>query len=34
VVLENASDGATLAWTSAHTVRAVSDGKLFELAVP
>jgi len=34
VVLENASDGAALAWTDAHTVRAVSDGKLYEIAVP
>jgi hypothetical protein len=34
VVLENASDGAALAWTSARTVRAVSDGKLFEITVP
>jgi hypothetical protein len=34
VVLENASDGAALAWTDAHTVRAVSDGKLFEIQVP
>ncbi len=34
VVLENASDGAALAWTDAHTVRAVSDGTLFEIQVP
>jgi len=34
IALENASDGAALAWTSAHTVRAVSDGKLFEITVP
>ncbi|HLM18066.1 MAG TPA: hypothetical protein VK549_09620 [Acidimicrobiia bacterium] len=34
VVLENASDGAALAWTSAHVVRAVSDGELFEITVP
>jgi hypothetical protein len=34
VVLENAGDGAALAWTDDHTVRAVSDGKLYDLAVP
>ena len=34
VVLEHASDGAALAWTDAHTVRAVSDGKLYEIEVP
>jgi hypothetical protein len=34
VVLENASSGAALSWTDAHTVRAVSDGKLYEIAVP
>jgi hypothetical protein len=34
VVLEDASDGAALAWTDAHTVRAVNDGKLFEIHVP
>jgi hypothetical protein len=34
VVLENASDGATLAWTDDHTVRAISDGKLYDIAIP
>jgi hypothetical protein len=34
VVLENASDGAALAWTDTHTVRAVSDGKLYDIPVP
>jgi hypothetical protein len=34
VVLENASDGAALAWTSAHTVRVVSGGVLSDLTVP
>ena len=34
VVLENASDGVALVWTDAHTVRAVSDGKLYEIKVP
>jgi hypothetical protein len=34
VVLEHATDGAALAWTGAHTVRVVSDGKLFEITVP
>ena len=28
VVLENATDGAALAWTNAHTVRIVSNGVL------
>jgi hypothetical protein len=34
VVLENASDGAALAWTDTRTVRAVSDGKLYDITVP
>jgi hypothetical protein len=34
VVLDSASAGAALAWTDAHTVRAVSDGRLYEIAVP
>lgn len=34
VVLENGGDGAALAWTNAHAVRAVSDGKLYEIEVP
>ncbi len=34
VVLENAADGAALAWTDAHTVRAVSGGKLYEITAP
>jgi len=34
VVLENASSGAALAWTDGRTVRAVSDGKLYEITVP
>jgi hypothetical protein len=34
VVLENASDGAALAWTDTHTVRAVSGGDLYDIAVP
>jgi hypothetical protein len=34
VVLENASEGAALAWTDDHTVRAVSDSKLYDIAVP
>jgi hypothetical protein len=34
VVLENASDDAALAWTSAHTVRVVSGGILSDLTVP
>jgi hypothetical protein len=33
VVLENAGDGAALAWTDAHTVRAVAGGNLYEIAV-
>lgn len=33
VVLENADDGA-LVWTDAHTVRAVSGGELFDIAIP
>lgn len=34
VVLEGSSPGSALAWTSAHTVRAVSDGKLFDITIP
>jgi hypothetical protein len=34
VVVEHASEGAALAWTDAHTVRAVSDGELFDIPVP
>jgi hypothetical protein len=34
VVLEYATDGAALTWTSAHTVRVVSGGALSELTVP
>jgi hypothetical protein len=34
VVLEHASPGSALAWTSAHTVSAVSDGKLFDITIP
>jgi hypothetical protein len=34
VVLEHASDKAALAWTSAHTVRIVTDGVLSEITVP
>jgi hypothetical protein len=34
VVLEHAGDRAALAWTDARTVRAVSDGKLYEISLP
>jgi len=34
VVLENASDGAALAWTGPHTVTAVSGDDLYEIEVP
>jgi hypothetical protein len=34
VVLENANPNAALAWTGDHTVRAVSDGQLYEITLP
>jgi len=34
VVLDNASDGAAMAWTDAHTVRVVSGGMLSEISIP
>jgi len=34
VVLDHATDGAALAWTAPHTVRAVSDGELYDITVP
>jgi hypothetical protein len=34
VVLEHANPGSALAWTNAHTVRAVSDGKLYDITIP
>jgi hypothetical protein len=34
VVLENAGDETALAWTDAHTVRAVSGGALYDIALP
>lgn len=34
VVLEHATPGSALAWTSAHSVRAVSDGKLYDITIP
>jgi hypothetical protein len=34
VVLEHATDDATLVWTDARTVRAVSDGRLYEITLP
>jgi hypothetical protein len=34
VVLPNAGSRVALAWTDAHTVRAVADGTLYEIALP
>jgi hypothetical protein len=34
VVLENATDGAALAWTGPHTVSAVSGDALYDIEVP
>lgn len=34
VVLENASPGAVLAWTDAHTVRGLSGGRLYDITLP
>ncbi len=34
VVLDNAGDGAALAWIDAHTVRVVSGGALYDVSLP